>query len=46
MLPLFFSRGLAYKFAGNYEFARKDFEMAIELNPDFDKANDELHSLP
>ena len=42
----FFSRGLAYKFAGNYEFARKDFEMAIELNPDFDKANDELQSLP
>ena len=42
----FFSRGLAYKFAGNYEFARKDFEMAIELSPDFDKAYDELHSLP
>ena len=42
----FFSRGLAYKFAGNNDFARKDFEMAVELSPEFKEAKDELHSLP
>ena len=42
----FFSRGLAYKFAGNNDFARKDFEMALELSPEFKEAKDELQSLP
>jgi len=42
----FFSRGLAYKFAGNNDFARKDFEMTVELSPDFEEAKDELQSLP
>ena len=42
----FFSRGLANKFAGNKDFARKDFEMAVELSPKFKEAKDELHSLP
>ncbi len=42
----FFSRGLAYKFTGNNDFARKDFEMAVELSPEFKEAKDELYSLP
>ena len=42
----FFSRGLAYKFAGNNDLARKDFEMAVELSPKFKEAKDELQSLP
>ena len=42
----FFSRGLAYKFAGINDFARKDFEMAMELSPEFKEAKDELKSLP
>ena len=42
----FFSRGLAYKFAGINDFARKDFEMAMELSPEFKEAKDELLSLP
>ena len=42
----FFSRGLAYKFDGNNDFARKDFEMAVELSPEFKEAKDELQSLP
>ena len=42
----FFSRGLAYKFAGKNDFARKDFEMALELSPEFKEAKDELQSLP
>ena len=42
----FFSRGLAYKFDGNNDFARKDFEMALELSPEFKEAKDELQSLP
>ena len=42
----FFSRGLAYKFAGINDFARNDFEMAIELSPEFEEAKDELNSLP
>ena len=42
----FFSRGLAYKFAGNNDLARKDFEIAVELSPKFKEAKDELQSLP
>ena len=42
----FFSRGLAYKFVGNNDLARKDFEMALELSPEFNEAKDELQSLP
>ena len=42
----FFSRGLAFKFAGNNDLARKDFEMAVELSPKFKEAKDELQSLP
>ncbi len=42
----FFSRGLAYKFAGINDLARNDFEMAIELSPEFEEAKDELKSLP
>ncbi len=42
----FFSRGLAYKFVGYNDLARKDFEMALELSPEFKEAKDELQSLP
>ena len=42
----FFSRGLAYKLAGINDLARNDFEMAIELSPEFEEAKDELNSLP
>ena len=42
----FFSRGLAYKFAGYNDLARNDFEMALELSPEFKEAKDELQFLP
>ena len=41
----FFSRGIAYRLNGNNDLAKKDFEMTLELSPEFKEANDELQYL-
>ena len=40
----YFSRGLAYKFNNEKFEAQKDFEKALELNPDFIEVKKELKS--
>ncbi len=42
----YFSRGRAYAQAGDYDLARQDFEMALEIAPDYVLARDALAQLP